>query len=458
MGISVLTSGLRVEGSVLGRPVKLTLPELGEEFGVTLRYVCGSFRGVIGENRRVFDWTPPLSLAAESPADSWVSVELVLEIRQGRALVGERSFPAAFFIPEEIRPKLRLEAVDTQGYFSRYGGFVQGKSRARLSANARGSLGSGIARTWLACGCLSGLGETLEFDLPEAGSCALRAVTRDTRGRKAEAEGNITVLAYAPPGGEIRKAERCGEDGEADEAGQWLCVTFLGEGAALGGFNTVSYTVSCCPEGEDSWLDYPAGEGWEAEERQCLIPAPTGNYALRLTVSDDFETAVFPYRPGNGALLDICADKCAIGIGCRGDRTGTISVGMAVQMEGNRLSGLPEPLETEDALPLGFAEGRYWRPRLLWENTAPGASFPAQTVAVEAAGFLLIEAAAEAGQGKRVFELCAAGIPGQLGYLSGEGPVYREFTWTDGGIVFQSASAGDTRAVPTRIFALTEVR
>ena len=457
MGISVLTGGLTLAGSVLGQPVRLGLPDVGEEYGVGLRWVCGGFGGVIAENSplREFEWTPPLALAAESPRDSWVSVEFRLEVRRRDALVGTRSFPAAFYIPEEIRPALTLTVEDTLGYDRRYGGFVQGKSRAGVRAQVRNGPGAGTDRVWLSCGCLSGLGDTLEFDLPEPGECNVRAEVRDSRGRKAEASRSITVLPYFSPAGEILKVERCGESGVPEEKGAYLGVSFRGRCAALGGRNTMRCSLLLCPEGSGEWEEYPVETGETEAPVLSLIPAPAKDYALCLALSDDFETVEVPYVPEGPALLDICEDIRAIGIGCRGDRTGTVSVGMGVRMQGNTLTGLPEPKEPEDALTLGFAGGRYWHPRLLWENPAPGEAFPARTVAVEGAGFLLVEAAAEAGQEARVFELCAVGVPGQIRCFSGEKPVYREFTWTDGGIAFQSASGGDNRAVPIRVYALT---
>ena len=103
---------------------------------------------------------------------------------------------------------------------------------------------------------------------------------------------------------------------------------------------------------------------------------------------------------------------------------------------------------------LAFAEGRYWHPRLLWENLSPEEAFSAGTAALTASGFVLVEAAVTAGASERFYTLCAAGVPGRLQCVTGEGAVYRCFEWEDGGMIFQSASAGDIRAVPTRIFAL----
>ena len=445
MGVSILKSGLTVEGSRLGQPVKLTVPRLEEGWGVRLSCVCGGSSYLIGEDQREFLWTPPLSLAAESPNDSWVSVELRLELRQGGVVREQRSFPAAFFVPEELAPALTLTVEDPTHLAARYGGYVQGHSRARVRANARAGLGAQTERIWLGCGCLSGTGETLEFDLPEAGDCPVRARIRDTRGRRAEAETAIAVLPWYPPEGEI-----LGCSPEEDEDGQWLEVRYRCRWAELAGKNTLRCTLEVLQPGETDWTGYPA----LAEEAVCRIPAPAAGYALRLRVEDDFETAVIPYRPEGAALLDICQENHAIGIGCRGDRTGTVSVGMDLRMEGTRLSGLPSPEAGDEPVNLAFAEGRYWHPRLLWENLSPEEAFSAGTAALTASGFVLVEAAVTAGASERFYTLCAAGVPGRLQCVTGEGAVYRCFEWEDGGMIFQSASAGDIRAVPTRIFAL----
>ena len=233
MIFSVLRYTLTVQGDTLGSPVTLTIPAKGRS--LTLHYRCGSRRETIAVDNTegIFRWTPPLSLAQEYPGDNRIPVTLILEQYRKGILAASRQEQILLRLPGEISPQVLLRYSDAMGDRQTYGGFVQGKSRLTLTAQAQGTFGAEIRKTELSCGGLTGWGNSLTFELPQAGEIPLTARVWDGRLRQAEASAKVQVLPYAPPEGEILTVSR----------GEAAIVRFRGRVSDLGGKNQGTFTV-----------------------------------------------------------------------------------------------------------------------------------------------------------------------------------------------------------------------
>ena len=435
MIFSVLRHPLTVQGNTLGSPVTLTIPAKGRS--LTLRYRCGSRRGTIAVDNTegIFRWTPPLSLAQEYPGDNRIPVTLILEQYRKGILAASRQEQILLRLPGEISPQVLLRYSDAMGYRQTYGGFVQGKSRLTLTAQAQGTFGAEIRKTELSCGGLTGWGNSLTFELPQAGEIPLTARVWDGRLRQAEASAKVQVLPYAPPEGEILTVSR----------GEAAIVRFRGRVSDLGGKNQGTFTVLLKKEGEEDWQRFPGGQGVSVEE-EITVPMPEGSWTLALEAKDDFEVRVFPYAPA--PFLDLLPRRRALGIGCPAEKEQGVFLNLPLDMKQNRVENLGPPQEQADAVSLGYAEEHYFHPRLLWEIPAPGEAFPAQTLNI-AGDFLLIEAAVEAGKAARFWELGK-----DTGLLRAAEGVQRPVSRTEGGLTFGTTANGDLWAVPLRVYGL----
>ena len=435
MIFSVLRYPLTVQGNTLGSPVTLMIPAKGRS--LTLHYRCGSRRETIAVDNTegIFRWTPPLSLAQEYPGDNRIPVTLILEQYRKGILAASRQEQILLRLPGEISPQVLLRYSDAMGYRQTYGGFVQGKSRLTLTAQAQGTFGAEIRKTELSCGGLTGWGNSLTFELPQAGEIPLTARVWDGRLRQAEASAKVQVLPYAPPEGEILTVSR----------GEAAIVRFRGRVSDLGGKNQGTFTVLLKKEGEEDWQRFPGGQGVSVEE-EITVPMPEGGWTLALEAKDDFEVRVFPYAPA--PFLDLLPRRRALGIGCPAEKEQGVCLNLPLDMKQHRVENLGPPQEQADAVSLGYAEEHYFHPRLLWENPAPGEAFPAQTLNV-AGDFLLIEAAVEAGKAARFWELGK-----DTGLLRAAEGVQRPVSRTEGGLTFGTTANGDLWAVPLRVYGL----
>lgn len=428
MVLSRLQFPLTVQGDTLGSSVTLTVPSRGK--ALALRWRCGGREGVIAQEAGDGGilWTPPLSLAEEYPQDNWIPVTLILEQYENGRPAASRQEQVLLRLPEDIVPQLALGYTDPMGLRQTYGGYVQGKSRLTVSAQASGTFGSGIARVEVGCGELAGTGSPLTFDLPRAGSIRLTARVWDHRGRSASASAEVTVLPYRSPMGEI-----C-----AVEQGEACTVRIRGAVTELGGKNRGRYTLLLEKAGEETQR-IPVDE-----TMQAVFSPPEEGWTLSLETEDDFETVVTPYI--RAPFLDILPENRALGVGCRAERENTVCLGLPLDLRGGQVRNLADPQEDADAVCLGFAREHFFNTRLLWENPAPGEPFPAQTLPI-AGSFLLIEAAVEAGKEAVFWE-----VGRERCLLRAAAGTTRTVTREETGLTFGTTAQGDGWAVPLRIY------
>lgn len=186
MILSSLKDPLDVRGDRLGSLITVALPETGR--ALSLRFRCGSREEILcGPTRdRTVQWTPPLSLAGEYPDRNRIPAVLILEAYRGEQPAETRETAVLLKVPEDILPTVSLTVAAGDG------GLVRGGS-ALVEATASGSLGAEILRCHITCGALSGEGQKLLLDLPQAGDIPVTALVTDSRGRQAETSALIHV-------------------------------------------------------------------------------------------------------------------------------------------------------------------------------------------------------------------------------------------------------------------------
>ena len=414
---------LTIEGQTLGAPIRFRLPR--REKKLTLSYSCGSLRGVIARQtlEEEICWTPPETLAAQYPTGTGIPVTLVLE--DGKAQRQERM---ELLLPGDAAPRVQVTLENAQGTDT----YVQQVSQLHIAVRAEGAYGAKIRKTAVSCGSLTGEGTDLVFDLPRAGAIPVTVRVEDSRGCAADWQGEIPVLPYTPPAGGFRKA---------GDGGEGCIIEYWGRVLGLGGKNTGTCAWISVRKGVESRKELSSGL---AMAGTITLEKPVEEEAWFLEVKDGFTAVRIPYI--RQPLLDIDRENRALGIGCRGDRTGTVSLGLGVNFGGRPLENVGAAQRDTDALPLGQGDGRYLMPRLLWENPNPKSAFPPGAVAAEGTVFLI--AAAPKAEAEEVFwEL---GCPG--GLLRGEAA--RSFSYETGELHFGTTEKGDDWTVPRKIYRL----
>ena len=356
-------STLTAAGVALGQEMTITITRAAEGFTDTVTWSCGSQSGTIATKTALtqLKWVPPVSLASQAPEATQAAVVLTVTSFLNGSQVGSKSTTVQCAIPESVVPTLSVTVEDRMGYLSKFGGYVQNQSQARVITQAAGAYGSTIKSIAAKCGALSASGADVSFALGQSGSVPITVTVTDSRGRSASFDTSITVLPYRLPQVTIREAYRCDETGQQQPDGQWLKVVFDGSVTALAG-NSATYRGICTVHNGDTTRtvllsDYTGKQTVTAGSFLLTAGVDTA-YDCRVSVQDDFNTvtSVDMLVSVAFALMDFCRDTKAVGIGMRAKNAGKLSIGLDTDMDEHSIGNLADPQEAQDAATKAYVD------------------------------------------------------------------------------------------------------
>ena len=356
-------STLTAAGVELGQEMTITITRAAEGFTDTVSWSCGSESGTIATKTALtqLKWVPPVSLAAQAPEATQAAVVLTVTSFLEGTQVGSKDTAVPCAIPESVVPTLAVTVEDRMGYLSKFGGYVQNQSQARVVTQAAGAYGSTIKSITAKCGSLSASGADVSFALGQSGSVPITVTVTDSRGRSASFDTSITVLPYRLPQVTIREAYRCDETGQQQPDGQWLKVVFDGSVTALAG-NSATYRGICTVHNGDTTrtvllADYTGQQTVTAGSFLLTAGVDTA-YDCRVSVQDDFNTvtSVDMLVSVAFALMDFCRDTKAVGIGMRAKNAGKLSIGLDTDMDEHSIGNLADPQEDQDAATKAYVD------------------------------------------------------------------------------------------------------
>lgn len=319
----------------LGSSNKLTLTRYNDAFTDTITATCGTESTTIatGSTATSVTWTPPVEWAAQNVSATSVTVTVTCKTYSGSTLLGYTSVTLTFAIPASVVPTVSLAVSDAKGYLSTYGGYIQNKSQAKVTATAEGVYGSSIKSYTIVCGSQSGTGSSGTFDLPSSGKITVKVTVMDSRGRSASASTEITVIAYAAPSVEITSRYRCDADGNEDYLGTYAIAVFTAAVTSLSGKNSAAYTLKYRVRGTSAWtsiaLDSLAGNYAQTAASQIFPADIDSSYDVCIVATDNFGTIESAYRTIQLAkpLMDFDRDIRAIAFLQRAVDANTIAFG-----------------------------------------------------------------------------------------------------------------------------------
>lgn len=354
-------SNLSVSNGTLGAPQTLSVHRQAADFTHTITYICGSISGTICEKSSdtSISWTPPLDLAQQNTTGASVPVMLTITTYNGNTNVGSDTKTVSYSIPDSVKPSVSLYVSDVSGCYTKYGAYVQGKSALAVTVQESGNQGSAIRSRSVA---FDGQGYTdAYFTTPAIKGCGdldMTAMVRDSRQRTNSTTQTLPVLAYSAPKITDFSVYRSNASGVADKSGTYLTVKFSAEATPLNNKNSFSVTVQKKTVAESDYGEYPLDiSSYSVSGYVFAFPADTAStYEVALIVADDFGSV--PPRTGLGSSIAKTWSSYAGGKGFAfgkvAGRENTLDMGWAIEMNGNRVTGLPDPEGDSDAVPRKF--------------------------------------------------------------------------------------------------------
>lgn len=382
-------SSVSISSAALGQPIQIRITPVTSGVTDTLTWTCGTESGTIGQDLSgTAEWTPPLILAAQAPDADSVEILLTVTSFLAGARLGSAETALRCPIPDYVVPTLAVTVTEQVGHREKYGGFVRGKTPIRVLTEAEGAYGSGIVQTDVRLGSLTAKGQEAAFLSPESGEVALNVTVTDSRGRRASVSRTVQVLAYEEPAAAVENLGRCAGDGSELPDGGFGAVTFSGRAEPLGG-NSVRWYLEYRLRGAESWSRLEMREhrgNFSPEAAVFVFPAGVDRtFEVRVAGEDDFvcRTSGAVLLPVAYAMLDLCREPLAVGIGQRANTPGMLSVGMDMKLFGHRITDLGDPVEDADAATKRYAEGLAAAAQQYAETLA-GNAYPVGAVYVSA--------------------------------------------------------------------------
>lgn len=261
-------------------------------------------------------WRVPLELADSIPNATSGTVTIRCTTKNGSTTVGTATVLFTAKVPTSVVPTIgtvTLADADTS-ISTRFGAFVQTKSRVVASITAAGAQGSTIKSysTTLMGKTYTGASWTSDV-LSLSGSISLVTTVTDSRGRTAQKTTSITVLAYTPPQITRFTSGRYDSSKQPDPDGTYINVSYAYSVPSLNGGNTATTKVEYKRSTATSWSTLFSVSDLSADTTVW----PTGTtfstdyqYDLRITVTDWFgATATYSTMiPSGAVIMDIKAD------------------------------------------------------------------------------------------------------------------------------------------------------
>lgn len=339
-------SSLSVGNGTLGIAQTLTISEPTSSNNHKITYTCGSEEGYIlgsasaTSTSNSVSWTPPVSLAAQNTKGTSVAATITLYTYNGNGVyVGSKSYSITLAIPEKVKPTLTIDVSDPTGYKDTYGNYVQGKSKIKVIPTVTIAQGASIVEYEYVIGGTQYKGDTVETSaISQSGSITVKVKATDTRGRYAEVEQIVTVLAYSAPSLEITRVERTDSSGVPRKDGAYLTAYFNASIISLSSLNKATLKVKTKKKTNTSWgtevtiasevSDYSVTGG-----NYTFAADTASSYDVMMTLSDSFNVPVQRTATGSSCtkVFSVFSEGKGFAVGKVAEKENTFEVGWNAQ-------------------------------------------------------------------------------------------------------------------------------
>lgn len=352
-GSQVLTtipraSSISAPTFTLGSAGTITINRAASGFTHTLEYWYGSARGTIvtKTSSTSVSWTPPVSLASQTPNATQGTGSLICTTYSGNTQVGQTSIAVKMQVPSSVVPSISSVSIAeaVSGLASKFGAYVQGKSKLRVKTSAAGAYGSSISACQVKVADItySGLDVTTNA-IGRSGTVGVAVTVTDSRGRSASKTINTTFVAYSQPSISAFSVHRCNSDGKDNPDGDYASISYNFAIAAVGNKNSKSAVIQYKRSTASSWTTLVDLSSGAYSQSATTVPATSMTsdyqYDIKLTVSDYFgATTMTATLPSAEVILDILSSGDGLAIGKTAEAADALDVAWRLLVK----SGLPQ--------------------------------------------------------------------------------------------------------------------
>lgn len=312
-------STLNVSGGTLGVAQTITADRKVSSFTHTLTWECGSYSGTIATKSTATSWsfTPPLELANTATQLFPVGVYFKLTTYNGSTVVGTSDQTVVMKIPTSIKPACTVNITDPTGYSATYGGYVQNKSKMKITVTATPAYGSPITGySIIANGNTYSDNPATTGVITASGTNTIIGKATDKRNRTGSATTTINVLAYSSPKITFTM-HRCDQDGTENMTGSYCKVSYKAVITSLSNKNSKSIKLRYKKTSDTQYTSRTINMSAYTQEGSEIFSAEDGSsYNVQMQAIDSFETSTTTAELSTGfSILHIPASGKGLAVG-----------------------------------------------------------------------------------------------------------------------------------------------
>lgn len=337
-------SSLAASNGTLNTAQTLTVTRQSSSFTHTITYTCGTASGTVctKSSSTSISFTPPLSLASQNTTGTSVSIKFTITTYNGSTSLGANTKTISCTIPASVKPSCSISVSDATGYYDKYGAYVKGYSKLKVTVTPTLAYNSPIASysvkangsTYTKASFTTGvIQETL--DNLSLSTALVTATVKDKRGRTSEqASAAISVYNYSLPQITALKVKRCDANGTENAKGEYAMVTFSAKITTLGGKNTAAYKLKYKKADDTEYTEYTfSSTSYNVTDLYYIFAADTGSsYNVVICATDDFDTITSHADVSTASVpMHLRADGKGLGIGKIGEVENGLDVGYTIR-------------------------------------------------------------------------------------------------------------------------------
>lgn len=344
-------STLSVSNGTLNISQTLKVTRQATSFTHTITYTCGTASGTICSKStdESISWKPPLSLASQNTTGTSVTVKFTITTYSGTTNVGSNTKSITCSIPSDVKPSCTVTVSDPTGIRDRYGSYVSGLSKFKVVVTPTTSYGSAINKYLTTANGASYSDASFTTGvLASSGTLSVKATVTDKRNRSGSATVTNTVLPYTPPAISKLTVKRCDQNGDDNDRGEYIQITFSATATSLGNQNSTVYTLKYKKSTEDVFTEVGLSQynnSYSVTNGMYVFSADSGSsYNIELDVSDNHITTVRTTSASTGyTIMHWSTSGDAFAIGKIAEIPDTFDVGMKTRFSGGLLYPVLEP-------------------------------------------------------------------------------------------------------------------
>ncbi|MDT2841889.1 DUF859 family phage minor structural protein [Vagococcus lutrae] len=299
-----------ISGGTLGSPVTVNISRASSSFthNVIYQRTDGNKVTVVTGAGTSATFTPVLSDAALIPNASSGTAKIIVDTYSGGTKIGSTSKNLTVRVPTSVIPNISniTFAETTEGIHAKFGAYVQYKSSVKTTMKGNGAYGSTISQKKITGnGQVANAFELITNTVNTAGTNKFTYEVTDSRGRKASATQNITVLPYIDPQISALSVIRCNSYGTPNNEGTYAKVTYNASIAPVNNKNDKTFKLRWRKNGEGTWSEKALSNANYTLTGSTILSgfSVDNSYEFQLVVTDYFVSVIKPTSMPSGYTL-----------------------------------------------------------------------------------------------------------------------------------------------------------